>query len=489
MDKIYFLSGPLQGATAELIGNEITLGRSSDNAICMDDESVSDHHAVLSRQGNDWVMKDLGSARGTFVRGERVLVAALRDGDKLALGVVEAEFQTAVGKLQLPSTLQTPPKTQVLTWGQGPGGGAKSNAAAFKSAAMTVVQLVVAVVVLGGGYFAYQKFSRVDPSADALAPDNTKTTPLSAPAPYSSRSTLPAEPPPYATAAATPLANASASQTPAVSASYTQLAMQSKGSAAPEPASPPAAPAAPAAPVAAPAAPPPAAVTLPKAVSGAAAPVIQQVRLLLAQNKCADAVVYLDKAIASTTDPAVATDLQVPLKQSLDAQLLSLQSVKQQWEAQCKPLEDRLKAAQDKMDQDNKALMAKKDAEAKIYEVPGGHYRYGYWDSHYYYSRTWVANTRKGTGDQQAQTAIHELQIKVMMDEQGIKKQTDVVNRYHQQIAALDQQIAPVQVRVTQMNGVLNPTPPAAPAPPTETVASGAPTPSTTPPPAVSTTK
>ncbi len=479
MDKICFLTGPLQGATAELIGEEITLGRSPDNAICLDDESVSDRHAMLCHQGNDWVVRDLGSARGSFVRGERVLVAALRDGDRLAFGLVEAEFQATVGKLQLPTAMQSSPKTQTLTWSQSPGGGPKANAAAFKSAATTVIQLVVVVGILAGGYFAYQKFGRVDPSTVAPTPDTPTTTPLSASTSSSGRSSLPPAPASYATA--------SASSAAPLSSSYTQLAMQPRESttttAAPEaatpvaaPTAPPAAPAAPATPVTpvAPAPPTAAAAAPSKPPSGAAVPVIQQAKLLLAQNRFPDAVAYLDKAIATTTDPAVATDLQPPLKQALDGQLLSLQSLKQQWEGQCKPLEDRLKTSQDKLEQDNKALTTKKDAEAKVYELPGGHWRYGYWEGHYYYSRTWVGNTRKGTGDSQAQTAIHELQIKVMMDQQDIKKQTDVVNRYRQQIAMLDQQIAPVQVRVTQMNSVLSPAP-LAPSP--EPAPAGAPVP------------
>jgi Inner membrane component of T3SS, cytoplasmic domain len=436
MDKIYFLSGPLTGATAELLGEEITVGRGPDNAICLDDESISDRHALLSRQGDNWVVKDLGSARGTFVRAERVLVAALRDGDKLAFGSVEVEFQAEATKLQLPTsalasaTPPAPPQTQTLTWPQPPGSRAKANAPSFKSAVMTVVQLAVAAGILGGSYYAYQKFGHADTSVDAS--DSAKMTPLNASMPRS-----------YATAAA-----------PAVSTTYSQLAMRPKGEPAPEPVAPATAPAAPAPP-------PVVAITSSKPPSGAAVPVIQQTKLLLAQNKYADAVTYLDKALASTRDPEVASDLQPPLKQALDAQLLSLQSIKQQWEAQSKPLEDRLKASQDKLEQDNKALTEKKDAEAKIYELPGGHWRHGYWDGHYYYSRTWVPNTRKGTGDPQAQTAIHELQIKVMMDQQDIKKQTDVLSRYHQQILALDQQIAPVQVRVTQLNATLNTAPPA----------------------------
>ena len=452
MDKIYFLSGPLLGATAELIGEEITLGRASDNAICMEDESVSDHHALLVRQGNDWTVKDLGSAKGTFVRGDRVLVAALRDGDKLAFGSVAAEFQAAVGKLQPPTTPLMPAEPQVITWPQSQGGGAKADAAAFQSAAMKLAQLAAVVVVLAGGYFAYQKFSHMEPSVDTVAPDSAKVAPLaassSAPALYTSRPSLPPAPQSYATAAAL-LANVPVSQPAAVSVAYTQSTMRPQGESAPATAPPPAAPVA--------SVPPPVAAAPPaRVLSATIHPAVQQARLLLAQNKYADAVIYLDKVIASTTDPAVATDLQTPLKQALDAQQLSLQSVKQQWEAQCKPLEDRLRTEQDKLEKDTKALADKKDAEAKIYAAPGVHWSY-------YYG--WMSGTRKGTGDNSATSAIHELEIKVMLDTQEIRKQTDVVNRYHQQILLLDQQIAPIQARVTQLNAVLNPAPPVGPVP------------------------
>src|SRR5262249_14977490 len=45
----------------------ITIGRSRDNTICVDDRSISRHHAVLSLNGGIYV-EDLGSANGTRVR-------------------------------------------------------------------------------------------------------------------------------------------------------------------------------------------------------------------------------------------------------------------------------------------------------------------------------------------------------------------------------------------------------------------------------------
>ncbi|MFA5192090.1 MAG: FHA domain-containing protein [Verrucomicrobiia bacterium] len=445
MDKLYFLSGPLQGATAELIGEEITIGRASDNGICIDDESVSDHHAVINRQNRECILRDLQSAKGTTVQGNKVIVVTLEDSNRIAFGSVEAEFTTTEVKLHMPTTAVLPPSPQQITWPQRKSSSAGSGGSSFKSAVLTLVQLVALVALAGGGYFAYQKLSKVDPNGDVPPADSSKTTPLA------DASSTRAQPPHYTAAASLP-------PTPQP---YAVPAAPATQPAPPPPPTPAAAPA----PVTAPA---PVAASAPsvtpapaRVASVSSNPAIQQARLLLAQNKYPEAVSYLDKVIAGTKDPAVATDAQLPLKQALDAQLLSLQSIKQQWEAQSKPLEERLKATQDKVNEDTKALEKKKADEAKIYVIPGGHWRYGYYDGVYYSSRRWVPNTRKGTGDPQAQTAIHELQIKMMTGTQDVKKQTDLVNRYRQQIFALDQQIAPIQARVSQLDAALKSAQPA----------------------------
>lgn len=399
MDKIQFLSGPLQGATAELIGDEITVGRAADNAICLDDESVSDHHALLNHRGGDWIVKDLGSAAGTYVRGDRVLVSPLQDGDKLVFGSVEMEFQTAVGKLQLPTTVSAPAQPQGATWPLYRGPAARRNPSAFKTAVVKLVQLAVLAAVVTGGYFAYQKFSRMEP-AGAAPSDTTKVAPMTAAPRTSQPAILPA------------------AYTPSAAPARTEPAMVQ--ATAPVAVAPP-----------------------PRTPSATASPAIQPARLLLAQNKYAEAVSCLDKVIASATDPVVASEAQAPLKQALEAQLTALLSAKQQWETQSKAIEDRLKAAQDKLTQDNQVLERKKADEGRVYATSGG----------YWFNGRWIYNTRKGTGDS---SAIQAAQIVVMTDTQEVKKQTDLLSRYQAQVTLLDQQIAPIQARVTQMNAVLS---------------------------------
>jgi len=109
-------------------------------------------------------------------------------------------------------------------------------------------------------------------------------------------------------------------------------------------------------------------------------------------------------------------------------------------------VEDRLKAAQDQLAQDTKDLEKKKADEAKTYRTSGG----------YWFNGRWVYNTRKGTGDSSAQSAIQGLQIKVMTDSQEVKKQTDLAGRYLPQIIAFDQQITATQARITQVEASQN---------------------------------
>ena len=77
------------GRTVPLTSVRTGVGRAADNAIVLTDGSVSGHHCeILVREG-EMVIKDLGSANGTFINGERVTEAALKAGQMLRLGQVE----------------------------------------------------------------------------------------------------------------------------------------------------------------------------------------------------------------------------------------------------------------------------------------------------------------------------------------------------------------------------------------------------------------
>jgi hypothetical protein len=65
-------SGPSSGASFELLGPSITVGRVPDNDIVVDDNMVSRHHARLEMRGDTYILTDLGSANGTWVNGRRI---------------------------------------------------------------------------------------------------------------------------------------------------------------------------------------------------------------------------------------------------------------------------------------------------------------------------------------------------------------------------------------------------------------------------------
>jgi pSer/pThr/pTyr-binding forkhead associated (FHA) protein len=70
----------------ELDGERVTLGRGDDCDVMLDDPGVSRHHAELRREGGAWVLRDLGSSNGTFVRGAPVSRHTLAPGEPVRLG-------------------------------------------------------------------------------------------------------------------------------------------------------------------------------------------------------------------------------------------------------------------------------------------------------------------------------------------------------------------------------------------------------------------
>jgi pSer/pThr/pTyr-binding forkhead associated (FHA) protein len=69
------------------IGNRpISIGRSPDNDLPVDNPAVSNHHAKVYYEGARLVVEDLDSLNGTFVNELRVERAMLHDGDKIWVG-------------------------------------------------------------------------------------------------------------------------------------------------------------------------------------------------------------------------------------------------------------------------------------------------------------------------------------------------------------------------------------------------------------------
>jgi pSer/pThr/pTyr-binding forkhead associated (FHA) protein len=75
------------------VGEErVTIGRLAHNMLQIDEPSVSSHHADIFLKAGRYHLHDSGSTNGTFVNGERVTDAALRNGDEVRFGSVEGVF-------------------------------------------------------------------------------------------------------------------------------------------------------------------------------------------------------------------------------------------------------------------------------------------------------------------------------------------------------------------------------------------------------------
>lgn len=83
----------LNGQAHAVLRSPTRLGRLPDNDIVIGDNRVSRHHAEVLESGNRWLVRDMGSKNGTTVNGRIVKEAALKPGDVISLGGVEATWE------------------------------------------------------------------------------------------------------------------------------------------------------------------------------------------------------------------------------------------------------------------------------------------------------------------------------------------------------------------------------------------------------------
>jgi hypothetical protein len=78
--------GGRTGEAFTLTRDRLTIGRSPDSDIFLDDVTVSRRHAELQRRPDGFAIADLGSLNGTFVNRRRVDRKLLEDGDEVQIG-------------------------------------------------------------------------------------------------------------------------------------------------------------------------------------------------------------------------------------------------------------------------------------------------------------------------------------------------------------------------------------------------------------------
>jgi hypothetical protein len=83
----------------------VTIGRTSNNDIVLEDNSVSRFHAYLEQaEDGEWGLVDAGSRNGSFVGGRRLSVrtrVALLNGNSVRIGAVQLTYFSAGGFLEM----------------------------------------------------------------------------------------------------------------------------------------------------------------------------------------------------------------------------------------------------------------------------------------------------------------------------------------------------------------------------------------------------
>jgi FHA domain/Double zinc ribbon len=84
--------GPETGQSFLLEKVITTAGRATEADIFLDDVTVSRRHANIHRDGDVFLIRDVGSLNGTYVNGERVDEAKLHSGDEIQVGKFHLVF-------------------------------------------------------------------------------------------------------------------------------------------------------------------------------------------------------------------------------------------------------------------------------------------------------------------------------------------------------------------------------------------------------------
>jgi FHA domain/zinc-ribbon domain len=78
--------GGRAGEAFNIAGERMTIGRSPEAEVFLDDVTVSRNHALLVRRRDGLYIDDLGSLNGTYVNRRRIESHRLQNGDELQVG-------------------------------------------------------------------------------------------------------------------------------------------------------------------------------------------------------------------------------------------------------------------------------------------------------------------------------------------------------------------------------------------------------------------
>lgn len=106
--RLVCLSGPAAGTEYELRRDLVTLGRSTDSDIVLEDQFASRHHAEIRAVEGAYQVRDLNSKNGVVLNGERLRPGSavwLEDGSEIQLASTLFRFHDPSATVTAPSLI------------------------------------------------------------------------------------------------------------------------------------------------------------------------------------------------------------------------------------------------------------------------------------------------------------------------------------------------------------------------------------------------
>ena len=84
---------------AETARKRIIVGRAEDCDVRIASSAVSRHHCAIEPDGDDWIIRDLGSTFGLEFQGVKIEQTDVKDGLEVRIGPAVLKFQAAATRV------------------------------------------------------------------------------------------------------------------------------------------------------------------------------------------------------------------------------------------------------------------------------------------------------------------------------------------------------------------------------------------------------
>ena len=150
----------------EIVDAEIAIGRSQKCHVVLEDKRSSRKHAIITLKGGKYLLKDLGSANGTLLNGEKADEQELHSGDVIRIGDTQFTFKMVQSDYEQKKAefFQVPQEPEPAVMADG-----------FPASVAHAPMAAMPAPAIGGGFPSYtQEFPQAGPEiAEPVAPDFT----------------------------------------------------------------------------------------------------------------------------------------------------------------------------------------------------------------------------------------------------------------------------------------------------------------------------